>query len=111
MRTRRWSDMTLDEMREMQRRELTASAAAPAPAAAAAALSASSVLEPWQERRLAMAHAEGRRRVAVNDLAASLGLDRRACIDWWQAFPARPKEQREALLRAAGEERARMSAE
>jgi hypothetical protein len=110
--------MTLEEVRELQQRQLAASAAGGSEAAAAAKppsprTTPATLLtfEPWQERRLAMAHTEGRRRVAVGQLADSLGVDRRAVLDWFRAFPSRPRAERLALVEAAAEERRGMTPE
>ncbi|KAI8474414.1 MAG: hypothetical protein J3K34DRAFT_493710 [Monoraphidium minutum] len=53
-------------------------------------------LEAWQERRLAVAFAAGRRRASVQGLAAELGIDRSEVTAWFKARAALPKDARDA---------------
>ncbi|KAG2497710.1 hypothetical protein HYH03_004447 [Edaphochlamys debaryana] len=61
-------------------------------------------LAHWQEKRLALAFAAGKRKQGVQALAAELDLDRSQVLAWFKEFALRPQSERDALTGSAAAE-------
>ncbi|GFR40457.1 hypothetical protein Agub_g1015 [Astrephomene gubernaculifera] len=71
---------------------------------------AAPTLQAWQEERLQLAYAAGRRKVQVQELARELDVDRSVVLAWIKEFSLRPQKERDDIIAARlAEERVRQS--